>query len=100
VNMKVQAILSHSNGGEELDFSVPQSALLEEEGLFYIYATEENPETAQELVFTKYKVQLKDKDEKSAEIVLQGSPKVLSSLLIADNNVLMLEAERKKRVGI
>jgi membrane fusion protein, heavy metal efflux system len=100
VNMKVQAILSHSDGGEELDFSVPQSALLEEEGLFYIYATEDNPETAQELVFTKYKVQLKDKDEKSAEIVLQGSPKVLSSLFIADNNVLMLEAERKKRVGI
>lgn len=93
--MSVRAILKEASRNE-MAYTISVAALLQDDDFFYVYATE-NPH-AKNIVLKKHKVKVGKRNDQMAEIVFLN-PVSEENLWIAQNNVMVIEAERKKQQG-
>jgi RND family efflux transporter MFP subunit len=93
--MSVRAVLKDASRNE-MAYTVPAAALLQDDDFFYVYTTE-NPNN-KNIQLKKHKVKVGKRNEKIAEIVFLN-PVLEKNLYIAQNNVMIIEAERKKQQG-
>lgn len=92
MNVKAQIL---NRGDSKPAFTVPFSAILQEEDQYYVFTTDEKKTATGGYTFVKRKIQLGDKNEEVSEIIFPNP--VVGDFKIAKTNVMILEGERKNR---
>jgi membrane fusion protein, heavy metal efflux system len=96
--MTVRAVVKSKATDTALANTVPLSSVLQEDDQFYVFATTQEKGPGGKMTIRKFKVELGDKNETATEIVFpNGTP---TNLLIAQNNVMVLETQRKQMSGL
>jgi RND family efflux transporter MFP subunit len=95
--MTVRAVVKSKELGTTLANTVPLSSVLQEDDQFYVFATTQDKGPGGKMTIRKFKVELGDKNETATEIIFpNGTP---TNLLVAQNNVMVLETQRKQMSG-
>ena len=92
-DMNVKATI-FSKDDEDLTFTVPNSALLKEEESYFVYEVLDKKDTKGRNILRKMKVNIQDKNDEVAEVIFKNE--FIENSKIAENNVMVLEAERMR----
>ncbi len=92
-DMNVKATI-FSKDDEDLTFTVPNSALLKEDDSHFVYEVLDKRDTKKRSILRKMKVNIQDKNDEVAEVIFKNE--FMENSKIAENNVMVLEAERMR----
>ena len=96
-DMNIRASIE-TNKSNELSHSVLNSSLLKEDDAYYVFYTDNKRDKDGKITLKKSRVELGETNENFSEINFLNP--VSDSVMIAQNNIMALEGERKKMSGI
>jgi cobalt-zinc-cadmium efflux system membrane fusion protein len=94
-DMNIMATLENKSNNTPAP-TVPQSSLLQEDDLYYIFITNKKVKDGK-ITLSKQKINLGDKNEEFTEIIFPNP--IENEIFVAANNVMAIEMERKKKTG-
>ncbi|TAD97720.1 MAG: efflux RND transporter periplasmic adaptor subunit [Bacteroidetes bacterium] len=95
--MNVRAIIQNPTEEKRTPFTVPISSILQEQDHSFVFCATNQKSADGKQILKKCKVILGDKNEQFTEITFMNE--MPDDILVAQNNVMVLENERKKTSG-